>query len=117
MSIEFSPWKPLTPALVADAPTCPGVYELGTLVRTVVFIGAAGENLSDALTEHLNQPATLHPHFGRLYFRLVPLEEPEETQVALVEAYRASHAGAFPAAQMTQPPVPMVAPRRHLKAV
>ena len=117
MSIVFSPWKPMTPALVAEAPTCPGVYELATLVRTVVFIGAAGESLSETLTEHLNAPATLHPHFGRLYFRLVPMDEPEGTQNALIEEHRASHNGAFPAAQLIQPmPVPVL-PRRHLKAV
>ena len=117
MPIMFSPWKPMNPALVAEVPTCPGVYELATLVRTVVFIGAAGESLNDALTEHLNTPATLHPHFGRLYFRLVPMEDPEATQNALIEEYRASHNGAFPAAQLIQPmPLP-VAPRRHLKAV
>jgi hypothetical protein len=117
MPITFSPWKPMTPATVAEAPTCPGLYELATLVRTVVFIGAAGENLSEALTGHLNAPATLHPHFGRLYFRVAPRDDPEETQRELIEAYRASHAGAFPAAQLTQPAAEPVVPRRHLKAV
>jgi hypothetical protein len=114
----FSPWKPMTPTMISEAPTCPGVYELATLVRTVIFIGAAGESLSEALTEHLHAPATLHPHFGRLYFRVAPLEEPAGIQGELIEAYRASHAGAFPAAQLIQPtPLPPVAPRRHLKAV
>jgi hypothetical protein len=117
MSINFSTWKPMIPALIAEAPTCPGVYELANLVRTVVFIGAAGDNLSDALTQHMNAPATLHPHFGRLYFRYAPLEQPEGAQAALLEAYRASHSGAFPAAQMTRPEPPPAMPRRHLKAV
>ena len=115
MSINFSTWKPMTPALIADAPTCPGVYELGNLVRTVVFIGAASENLNEALTAHMHAPATLHPHVGRLYFRVAPLDEPEDAQTALIEEFRARHSGAFPVAQMTQPPPP--APRRHLKAV
>lgn len=117
MSIPFSTWKPMIPALVAEAPACPGVYELANLVRTVVFIGAAGENLSDALTQHMNAPATLHPHFGRLYFRVAPLDEPEGTQTVLIDEFRASHSGAFPAAQMTQPPPLLELPRRHLKAV
>ena len=118
MSINFSTWKPMIPALISEAPTCPGVYELANLVRTVVFIGAAGENLSDTLTQHMNTPATLHPHFGRLYFRFAPLEQPEGAQERLLEAFRASHSGAVPAAQMTQPqPVPAEMPRRHLKAV
>jgi len=103
------------PALVAEAPASPGVYELATLVRTVVFIGSAPESLSDALTQHLNAPATLHPHFGRLYFRTAALEDPDHGQTKLLDAYRASHAGSVPAAQMSQPPPP--APRRHLKAV
>jgi hypothetical protein len=115
MSITFSTWKPMVPALVAEAPASPGVYELATLVRTVVFIGSAAENLSEALNQHLNQPATLHPHFGRLYFRIAPLEDPDHGQAALLDAYRASHAGSLPAAQMSEPPAP--APRRHLKAV
>ncbi len=117
MAINFSAWKPLTLALIAEAPTCPGVYELANLVRTVVFIGAAGESLSDALGAHLNAPATPHPHFGRLYFRVSPLEEPEDAQTALIEEFRASHSGAFPAAQLTQPAPLPTAPRRHLKAV
>jgi hypothetical protein len=106
----------MIPALIAEAPTCPGVYELANLVRTVVFIGAAPENLSEALGAHLSTPPTLHGHFGRLYFRVAPLDEPGNTQNTLIEKFRAGHSGAFPAAQMTQLPPPVL-PRRHLKAV
>ena len=117
MSISFSPWKPMVPAAVTDAPASPGVYQLATLVRTVVFIGAATENLSETLMLHLNAPATLHPHLGRLYFRLAPLEDPEQSQAELLDEYRAGHAGALPTAQRTQPALPPALPRRHLKAV
>jgi hypothetical protein len=115
MSLTFSQWKPMTLARVGEVPSCPGVYELGTLVRTVVFIGAAEESLSDALTRHLNAPAALHPHLGRLYFRTVALDAPEHVQVELLDEYRSSHGGSLPAAQMTMPVPPP--PRRHLKAV
>lgn len=117
MSIPFSSWKPMVPAVVAEAPACPGVYQLSTLVRTIVFIGAACDDLSATLARHLNAPATLHPHLGHLYFRIAPLEDPEQVQSELLEEYRARHGGALPAAQMTQPPPPPAAPRRHLKAV
>jgi len=117
MSLNFSPWKPMIPALIADAPASPGVYQLGTLVRTVVFIGAAQENLSEALSVHLNAPATLHPHFGKLYFRVAPLDEPEPAQGGLLEEYRASHGGALPAAQISEPAPLQTMQRRHLKAV
>lgn len=116
MSITFSAWKPMVPALVAEAPTSPGVYELGTLVRTVVFIGSASESLSDALNRHMNQPATLHPHVGRLYFRTAALEDPEHGHAELLDEYRARHAGSLPVAQMSEPPAPAPV-RRHLKAV
>jgi hypothetical protein len=105
----------MVPAVVAETPASPGVYELATLVRTVVFIGSAQENLNDALTQHLNAPATVHPHFGRLYFRTAALDDPEHGQTALLDQYRSSHAGSLPAAQANQMPLPI--PRRHLKAV
>lgn len=114
-SLTFSAWKPMVPGLVAEAPTCPGVYELGTLVRTVVFIGTAEENLNEALARHLNAPATIHPQIGGLYFRTVAIDDPDHVQVELLDEYRRSHGGAAPAAQASQPPP--IPPRRHLKAV
>jgi hypothetical protein len=118
MAVNFSPWKPMTPALIAEAPNCPAVYELGTLVRTVVFIGAADGDLHQTLNQHLSVPQTLHPHLGRLYFRFAPHDEPEGTRAVLLEEFRTSHAGALPVAQQNQPtPMPVVEPRRHLKAV
>jgi hypothetical protein len=117
MSIAFSPWKPLVPAVVAQTPASPGLYQLATLVRTIVFIGAATENLSETLALHLNAPATLHPHLGHLYFRVAPLEDPELAQVELLDEYRTRHGGALPATQMTQPAPPPAVPHRHLKAV
>lgn len=116
MAVNFSAWKPMTPAVIAEAPNCPAVYELGTLVRTVVFIGAADDDLSRTLNQHLSVPQTLHPPLGKLYFRFAPLEEPEGTRAVLLEEFRTSHAGALPAAQLNQP-APVVEPRRHLKAV
>ena len=114
-SLTFSAWKPMLPGTIAEAPTCAGVYELATLVRTVVFIGAAEENLSDTLTQHLAAPATLHPHAGRLYFRTIAIDEPDQVQVELLDEFRRSHGGSVPSAQLSQPPPPP--PRRHLKAV
>jgi len=64
-----------------------GVYQLATLVRTVVFIGAAADNLSEALTLHLNTPATLHRTSGACISG-GPLDEPEHLQTELLEKYR-----------------------------
>lgn len=115
MTIAFSAWHPLVEAEVAALPDSPGVYEVATLVRTVLFIGAAPESLVATLTRQLDAPGTLHAHGGRLYFRCFATEESERTQTDLLQAYRDLHGGALPPAQTTSPPQPR--PIRHLKAV
>ena len=112
--MTFSAWRPLIPAETEQAPDCSGVFELATLVRTVVFIGAAPESLGATLAQHLVLPGTLHLQMGRLYFRYQTAEEPEQTQLDLLEEYRRTH-GSLPPAQSMSPPPPR--PRRHLKAV
>ncbi len=77
MTIAFSAWHPLVEAEVAALPDSPGVFEVATLVRTVLFIGAAPESLVATLTRQLDAPGTLHAHGGRLYFRCYATEESE----------------------------------------
>lgn len=115
MSIPFSEWQPLVPAEIARVPESPGVFEVATLVRTVLFIGAASENLLAALHHHHALPGHPLMHSGRLYFRYHATDEPERVQKELLAEYRRSHGGALPPAQDTPGPSP--GPRRHLKAV
>ena len=116
--MAFSTWRPMTQAEVERVPACPGVFELATLVRTVVFIGAAPESLASALEQHLALPAGASgPRIasGRLYFRYRATEEVEQLQSDLLEEYRRHHGGALPPGQSIAPA--LVRPRRHLKAV
>jgi len=108
----FTPWRPLVPDALAELPERPGVYQLATLVRTVVYIGAA-TNLAASLAQHVSLAGGPFS-VGRRYFRFVELERPETVQRQLLVDFERSHQGALPGAQAT-PPSP--GERRHLKAV
>ncbi len=112
--VSFSHWRPLIPAEVERVPDCPGIFELATLVRNVLFLGAA-QSLQAALAHHLASPGALHVQAGRVYFRYLPTDDPEQLQLDRLEDYRRCHGGALPPAQSMSPPLPR--PRRHLKAV
>ncbi len=115
MPDEFSTWRPLIPAEIERVPECPGVYELATLVRTILFIGAAAESLNTELTQHLAVASSPLLRSGHLYFRHRATDEPIQTQNEMLADYTARHGGALPPAQSTPPSPPR--PRRHLKAV
>jgi hypothetical protein len=116
MTPTFSTWKPLDAAQITVLPESPGVFEIATLVRNVLFIGAAAESLMTTLASHLETPGTLHAGVGRLYFRYAATEAAEELQSELLAQYRARHAGGLPSAQ-TAVTSPAQRPQRHLKAV
>jgi hypothetical protein len=109
----FSQWRPLLPSEIESVPAGPAVYELATLVRTIIYIGTATD-LGEALTRHLARAGTLSAP-GRRYFRYVATEHPEQMQRQLLADYQRTHQGTSPVAQATPP---MAADtRRHLQAV
>jgi hypothetical protein len=116
MTIAFSQWKPLVAAEIALLPESPGVFEIATLVRNVLFIGAASESLARTLATHLNGPGMLHARAGSLYFRHAPADDADRVQVELLSRYCERHGGSLPPAQSTPPSSPP-RPQRHLKAV
>ena len=116
MAITFSTWRPLVPTEIERTPDSPGVFELATLVRTVVRVGVARESLSTTLAEHLATPLAPHLPTGRLYFRTHATERPDEVQRDVLEEYCRAHGGALPPAQ-TAPAEAASHPGRHLKAV
>jgi hypothetical protein len=116
MTPTFSTWKPLDPTQITVLPESPGVFEIATLVRNVLFIGAAADNLATTLASHLEMPGTLHAGVGRLYFRYAATEAAEQLQGELLAQYRERHAGGLPTAQ-TAVTSQSHRPQRHLKAV
>ncbi len=116
MMAQFSTWKPLLAADISSLPESPGVFEIATLVRNVLFIGLAPESLATTLASHLDVPTPLHARVGRLYFRFAASDQAEAMQAELLARYREQHAGTLPAAQSSAAEPPQ-RPQRHLKAV
>ena len=112
----FASWRPLFPSELETIPAVPGVFELATLVRTVLLIGAAPESLTTTLGDYAGAPGLIPRSAGRVYFRWRTADEPEILQSDLLEQYRRAHGGSLPPAQgQVAPPPPR--PMRHLKAV
>lgn len=96
---QFSSWYPLTAASIRTLPDEPAVYELGTLVRSVLLIGAADRGLlRAALAGHLRPQGLQHPP-GAIYFRYMITPEPAEQATARLDHYRRTHCGRAPAWQ------------------
>jgi hypothetical protein len=115
MTIPFSTWRPLVPAEITDAPETPGVFEIATLVRTLLHVGAASESLAQTLTRYIETPGHVQSYTGGLYFRYASSQDPEPLQTTLLDAYRERHGGFLPPAQEVSD-LPR-RPLRHLKAV
>src|SRR5690554_5103548 len=96
MAIE-SAWQPLTPTALDALPDGMAVFEIGSLVRSVLYIGGdANEGMRAAIRRALENPRL------RLRARCVRFElstDPRARVAQLIAAYRASHDGALPAEQ------------------
>jgi len=92
-----SAWQPLTPTAVDALPDGPAVFEVGSLVRTVMYIGGdANEGLRAGVRRALADPKL------RLRARCVRWEltsDPRARASQLLAAYRAAHDGALPSEQ------------------
>ena len=89
-------WQQLTPEVIAALPESPAVFEVASLVRSVLYIDRAHGKLRERLTSLWQDTAKLPVRPGGHYFRyeLTPREE-EELQKRLA-AYRRRHGGALP---------------------
>lgn len=89
-------WRVITPALLAELPEQPGIFEVGNLVRSILFIGAASGSLAEEIRRILVEPRML----SRAHcIRFEAIDEAEEVAQQRLAAYRREHAGALPYAQ------------------
>lgn len=86
-------WRVITPALLADLPEDPGVFEVGNLVRSVLFIGAAPEGLAEAIRQTLVEPRLLSRAHCIRFERSDTADDIVRQRLA---AYRRAHAGTLP---------------------
>ena len=97
MHLNTTTWRRLNPDIVADLPEAAGVFEVGNLVRTVVYIGAADGNLRARLAVLAIEQAKLPACAGGHYFRYELTPREQETLATRLTAYREEHAGELPA--------------------
>ncbi|HEY8517484.1 MAG TPA: hypothetical protein VIS07_18395 [Candidatus Binatia bacterium] len=92
-----SAWHPLTPDAVDRLPEAMAVFEIGNLVRSVLYIGGdPNETLRSAVRRALDNPKL------RLRARCIRWElttDPRTRAQQLLAAYRAAHGGALPPEQ------------------
>lgn len=92
-----SPWQPLTPTAIDLLPDAMAVFEIGSLVRSVLFIGGDPTvGLRTAVRRALDDPKL------RLRARCIRWElttDPRGRAASLLAAYRAAHGGALPPEQ------------------
>lgn len=92
-----SAWQPLTPHAVESLPDAMAVFEIGSLVRTVLFIGGeANEGLRECVRRALGDPRLrLRAHCVRWELT----SDPRGRAAQLLAAYRSAHDGAAPSEQ------------------
>lgn len=90
-------WQPLSPEVLDGLPDTTAVFEIGSLVRSVLYIGGdPNEGLRACVARALENPRL------RMRARCVRWEltsDPRARAGQLLSAYRAAHDGALPAEQ------------------
>jgi hypothetical protein len=103
MATELGPWLKLNPATVECVTEAPGVFEIGNLVRTVLFIGRGDGNLRRRLAGLGAVPENVPASVGGYYVRWAIVAD-EETALAERQAvHRAEHGGRLPAGNEARP--------------
>ena len=92
---SWNGWQVISADLLERLPEVPGVFELGTLVRSVLYIGAAGHGIQSEVRRALAQGLQLRAHCVRFEAHADPVRAATEK----LRKYRQSHGGDLPPAQ------------------
>lgn len=79
------------------------MFEVGNLVRTVLYIGSAEGNLRARLAALSFEQAKLPPSAGGYYFRYQATEHEPETLACRLADYREGHGGELPGGNREAP--------------
>lgn len=96
MQIAPGRWHRLNVETIEALPNAPAVFEIGTLVRTVLYVGRAEGRLRDHLSALGPVPNHLPPAVGGYYVRyeLTPAED--ESLTRCLKTHQARHRGRLP---------------------
>jgi hypothetical protein len=103
MAVEIGPWQKLNPATIELVPESPGLFEIGNLVRTVLFIGRANGNLKERLDALGAIPENVPASVGGYWVRWVAVDDEEAELAARQATHRDQHHGLLPAGNDARP--------------
>jgi hypothetical protein len=103
MPAEIGPWQKLNPATIEFVPESPGIFEIGNLVRTVLFIGRANGNLRHRFEALGAIPENVPASVGGYWVRWIQVDDEEAELAARQTAHRDQHAGQLPAGNDARP--------------
>jgi len=103
MPAEIGPWQKLNPATIEFVPESPGIFEIGNLVRTVLFIGRANGNLKQRFDALGAIPENVPASVGGYWVRWVAVDDEEAELAARQTAHRDQHAGQLPSGNDARP--------------
>jgi hypothetical protein len=103
MAAQPGPWQKLNPSTIECVPAVPGIFEIGNLVRTVLFIGRANGDLRTRLSGLGAVPENVPASAGGYWVRWA-IADDEETALADRKAeHRTQHDGRLPAGNEARP--------------
>jgi len=103
MHLDSTNWRRFTPDIIAELPEAAGVFEVGNLVRTVLYIGAADGNLRSRLTALSIEQSRLPASTGGYFFRYELTGHEQETVATRLATFREHHGGQLPAGNREAP--------------
>lgn len=90
-------WHPLGPGALDALPEAPGVFVLGSMVRSVLLVGVADER---GLRAAVGEALARGPLASRARcFRFEACPDPRARQAELLDEYRRAHEGLLPPEQ------------------
>ncbi len=96
MAAEPGPWCKLNPSTIECVPETSGIFEIGNLVRTVLYIGRADGNLRRRLERLGAVPENVPASAGGYYVRWATTADEEAAMAERHDAHRHSHDGHLP---------------------
>jgi len=96
MSVAPPGWCKLSHASIEALPDSPGIFEIATLVRSVVLIGRAGGSLRRRLRDLGPIPPNLPLTTGGYYVRAFMAPNEDTAYQERLRDFRSRHDGALP---------------------
>jgi hypothetical protein len=103
MAVEPGRWLKLNPTTIASIPESPGIFEIGNLVRSVLYIGRGDGNLRTRLASLGAVPANVPASTGGYYVRYVLAEDEDAAVTDRQTCHRAEHDGHLPPGNEARP--------------